>query len=401
MMKELVGGITIVPGIKAAGIHCGIKPRGKDLALIVSEPPAVAAGLFTRNKIQAESLKLTLSHIKYGWASAILINSGNANCCTGTEGYSQAEEVAFMVANYLHTDPRSVLLASTGVIGKKLPWDRVKSSLPELIKRLSPKGSREAAEAILTTDKKIKETAWQWEHKGQIFYLGGIAKGAGMIQPELATMLCFLATDLNIDRDLLQSALKKAVDKSFNRITIDGDTSTNDTVICLANGTANNTKVCSKNSLYRSFQEALDQATFNLAQLLIKDGEGVNKVVKIRVIGAGTVTTAQAIARSLANSLLVKTAFYGEDPNWGRMMMAIGKAGIQINPEKINITLDDLPIVQNGIEILRAWEEEARKILRQKEFCVTINLNLGKAESVMWTSDLSVDYVQFNSQYLT
>ena len=401
MIREVTGGITVVPGIKAGGIQCGIKEAGKDLALIVSDPPAISAGLFSRNKVQAEPLKLTLDHIKYELTRAILVNSGNANCCTGPEGYSHAQELASLTAKYLQADPRAILLASTGIIGKKLPLEKIKTALPSLIKALSPEGGRAAAEAILTTDKTSKELAVEWNYRGQTFHLGGIAKGAGMIQPDMATMLCFLATDFNIERSLLQYALKKAVDKSFNRITIDGDTSTNDMVICLANGLARNERVCTKNQAYRAFQEALDHVTLALAHLIVQDGEGITKFIEIRVVGAATPRDAEAVARSLANSLLVKTAFFGEDPNWGRFMMAIGKAEARVNPNKISIAVDDLNLVQQGVAVLGAWEEKAREIFRKKEIRVVVDLNLGRAETVIWTSDLSTEYVRLNSQYLT
>lgn len=401
MIRQVSGSITVVPGIKAAGVQCGIKEKGKDLALIASDPPAVPAGVFSRNKVQAESLKLTINHIKYGLTKAILVNSGNANCCTGPEGYSHAQELACLLANYLQEDPRSILLASTGIIGKKLPLEKIKAALPGLINALSIEGGRDAAGAILTTDKVKKEMTVEWNYQGRTFHLGGIAKGAGMIQPDMATMLCFLATDFNIDRNLLQYALKTAVDKSFNRITIDGDTSTNDMVICLANGVAGNDRVQTKNQAYKTFQETLDHVTLSLAHLIVRDGEGVTKFVEIRVTGAATTKDARAIARSLANSLLVKTAFFGEDPNWGRFMMAIGKAGARVNSERINIALDGLTIVQQGVEIQEAWEEKAKEVLRKTEIKVIVDLNLGSAETVVWTTDLSQDYVRLNSQYLT
>jgi len=398
---RLAGGITAVPGIRAAGIHCGIKPEGKDLALIVSDPPAVAAGLFTQNKVKSESLKLTLNHIKYGLTKAILINSGNANCCTGPEGYNHARELTHLLADYLNTSPHSILLASTGIIGKRLPLNKIKDSLPRLIQELSTSGGGNAAEAILTTDKIKKEVAFSCDYQGLVFHVGGMAKGAGMIHPHLATMLCFLATDLNIEKTLLQKALKRAVDESFNRITIDGDTSTNDTVICLANGRAANERIRRDGGLYRAFQEVLSQVTLILAQLLLRDGEGVNKVIEIRVRGAETVKAARLIARTVANSLLVKTAFYGNDPNWGRLMMAIGRAGCRIIPEKIDISLDNLYIVKGGMEVKGAWEAEAARILAQDRFCVNIDLKMGKGEAIIWTCDLSVEYVKFNSHYTT
>jgi glutamate N-acetyltransferase/amino-acid N-acetyltransferase len=401
MIRQVTGGITIVPGIKAAGIRCGIKERGKDLALIVSEPPATSAGLFSRNKVKAEPLKLSIDHIRYDLTRAILVNSGNANCCTGPEGYSHAQELARLLSNSFQEDPRSILLASTGVIGKKLPIEKIKAALPRLTRSLSSEGGRNAAEAILTTDKISKEGAVAWDYKGQTFHLGGIAKGAGMIQPEMATMLCFLATDFNIDRGLLQYSLKKAVDKSFNCITIDGDTSTNDMVICLANGVARNKIVRTRNQAYMIFQEALDQVTLSLAHLIVRDGEGVTKFVEIKVVGASTSKDARAVARSLANSLLVKTAFFGEDPNWGRFMMAIGKAGARVNPDKINIALNGLTIVQRGVEVLDPWEERAREILKKEKIRMVVDLNLGKSETIVWTTDLSEAYVRLNSEYLS
>jgi glutamate N-acetyltransferase / amino-acid N-acetyltransferase len=401
MIREITGGITIVPGIKAAGIQCGIKEKGKDLALITTEPSAISAGLFSRNKVQAESLKLTINHIKYGITRAILINSGNANCCTGPEGYSDAQELVRLIAGYLRVDPHYILLGSTGIIGKKLPLEKIKTAFPQLINALSPEGGKDAAEAILTTDKVVKEVAVEWTYQNQTFHLGGIAKGAGMIQPDLATMLCFLATDFNINRDLLHYSLKKAVDRSFNCITIDGDTSTNDMVICLANGVAGNKEVRTKSGAYRVFQEALNRVTLSLAHLIVQDGEGITKFVEISVVGAATFKDARTIARSVANSLLVKTAFFGEDPNWGRFMMAIGKAQARVNPARIDIALDDLPIVQQGVEVTGSWGEKARGILKKKEIKVMVDMNLGHAKAVAWTTDLSTEYVKLNSQYLT
>ena len=338
-------GVTAPQGFEAAGIHCGIKKPGiLDLALLVSTVPGPIAGVFTKNRVVAAPVILDRRHLRQHRGRAIVVNSGNANACTGAQGLKAAEAMAAAVAQGLAIPVTHVFVGSTGVIGRVLPIDRVKEGIPTLIAKLSRTGGRQAAQAILTTDLRPKTVVVQARIGGKVLTIGGMAKGSGMIHPNMATMLGYLTTDAAIAPAALQRALKSAVDQSFNCITVDGDTSTNDTVLCLANGLAKNATIQSGTTHYRQFEELLTQASQALALAICRDGEGVTKVVKIAVGGAKTLAAAKRVASTIATSNLVKTALFGEDANWGRVMGAIGRSGVPINPDKLTVCFDKVVI---------------------------------------------------------
>src|SRR3972149_3258803 len=340
-MKEIKGGITAVRGIKASGISCGIKKTGKkDLALIVSEVEASAAGVFTENLVKAAPVILSQKNIKKGRARGIIVNSGNANACTGNTGHKHAGEMVDLTAKSLGVSPEKILVASTGVIGDPLPIEKIKKGIPVLVKKLSRTGEMDAAEAIMTTDIVSKVAAVEYKYGRESIRIGGIAKSSGMIYPRLAPMLSFFTTDISISPKLLNIALKESADKSFNMITVDGDTSTNDTVLILANGLAGNKKVEDKRSKgFTMFVEALNHVTTTLSKMIVKDGEGATKFVEINVKRAKNFEDAKKIALSIANSNLVKTALFGEDPNWGRIVSAAGDSGVKFDLDKLKLSI--------------------------------------------------------------
>ncbi|MFV1952072.1 MAG: bifunctional glutamate N-acetyltransferase/amino-acid acetyltransferase ArgJ [Nitrospinota bacterium] len=400
-MKEIQGGITSVQGIKSSGIHCGIKDMGKDLALITSETIAEAAGVFTTNRVRSASVRLCSENLKKGkGCNGIIINSGNANACT-KDGYMNAQEMVKLAAAYLDIPFESILIASTGVIGLPLPMERLRNGIPELIRNLSTSGGMDAAEAILTTDKEPKLSAVEYETDGKAIRIGGIAKGSGMIYPRMATMLSFLVTDVSIDKDILQYALEESVKRSFNMITVDGDTSTNDTVLCLANGLAGNKRITDMDDNMVRFMEGLDYVTQDLAKKIVQDGEGATKFIEVCVKGAMTSGDAEKIAFSIANSNLVKTAFFGESPNWGRIMSAAGVSGVEFDVEKIDIYFNEEKVVKGGVGIGRNNEEGIKKTLKQRDITITIDLCMGGKRTSVWTSDLSYDYIRINADYKT
>lgn len=395
-MKELSSGVTAARGFSASGLACGIKKNSlPDLALVFSELPATAAGVFTTNKVKAAPVIISGERIKGATARAVVINSGNANACVGAEGLSAALAISQSIAEGLKIKPEEVLIASTGVIGVPLPADRVIGAIPSLVRDLSTTGGGAAARAIMTTDTYAKE--WAVELKSGI-RIGGMAKGSGMIQPNMATLLSVITTDALLDQDILQDLLGKAVKKTFNRITVDGDTSTNDSVFLLANGASGKPTLTTEEEV-QEFFEGLYQVCLHLAQMLARDGEGATKFITVRVCGAGSEMEAETAARAVANSNLVKTAFFGEDANWGRIITAVGYSGITFTPEQIEISLGDL-VVYSG-EGLPFDEEKAGQILGEKEIEVNINLNQGEAEAMIWTCDLSYDYVKINGIYRT
>ncbi len=399
-MKTIKGGITAVPGFLASGIHCGIKKvKAADLALIFSKEPCAAAGLFTTNRVIAAPVRLTQNHIKSGRLQAIVANSGNANACTGPRGETIAREMAERTARRLGIAPELVAVASTGVIGEPLPLEAIRSGIPKSVKMLNARGGRNAARAIMTTDKKFKETAVQLKIGGRTVTLGGIAKGSGMIHPTMATMLAFLATDLRVEPSLLQVMLTTAVNRSFNMITVDGETSTNDMVLCLANGRAGNPDLNRSETARLSFQSALDAACLQLARMIVQDGEGATKFVEIRVRGAINDAGAKAVALCVASSNLVKTAFFGADANWGRIMAAIGAAGVDVNPDRISLAFDHVPLVKKGIGLGKAADRRATRVLKQRSFSLTIDLHAGTASATAWTCDLSYEYIRINAAY--
>ncbi|MDF0672730.1 MAG: bifunctional glutamate N-acetyltransferase/amino-acid acetyltransferase ArgJ [Nitrospira sp.] len=393
-------GITAPLGFQAAGIHCGIKkPDLLDLALCVSDASGPIAGVFTKNRVVAAPVLLDRQHLRSRRGRAIIVNSGNANACTGEQGLAAAKAMARAVAEQLSLPVHQVFVGSTGVIGRVLPIDRITAAVPTLIAHLSIPGGDQAAHAILTTDLRPKTVARQAKIGGRVVTIGGMAKGSGMIHPNMATMLAYLTTDAAIAPAALQSALKSAVDQSFNCITVDGDTSTNDTVLCLANGLARNRPIQQCTKPYRDFERLLTDAAQELALMICRDGEGVTKVVAIRVHEAATMTAAKRVAGTIATSNLVKTALFGEDANWGRVMAAIGRSGVAIDPDRVTVRFDDIVMVRRGVGMGPEAEQKIAPVFKQKEFTVTVQLGQGQAHAHMWTTDLSYDYVRINASY--
>ncbi|MEW6245926.1 MAG: bifunctional glutamate N-acetyltransferase/amino-acid acetyltransferase ArgJ [Nitrospirota bacterium] len=394
------GGVTAPQGFRAAGIHCGIKnKKAKDLALIVSDQEGPIAGLFTTNQIAAAPVVIDRLHLRQGVGRAIIVNSGNANACTGHEGLAAAEEMAALVAARLGVTREKVFVGSTGVIGQPLPIERIRAGIPLLMRRLRRGGGTEAAQAIMTTDLKVKQVAVKGTIGGRTVTVGGMAKGSGMIHPDMATMLAYLTTDARITQPSLQLALRAAVDQSFNCISVDGDTSTNDTVLCLANGLAGNTIIEADTSDARLFQRLLDAACLSLALQVCRDGEGVTKVVQIIVSGARADEDARRVAQTIATSCLVKTALFGEDANWGRIMAAIGRSGVPLDPEQITLAFDGVTMVKAGVGSGAQVERRIERIFRRKEFTISVDLGLGHGSARLWTTDLSYDYVKINASY--
>lgn len=393
-------GITAPVGFRAAGLHCGIKKPGLlDLALIVSECSGPIAGLFTTNKVVAAPVILDRHHLRHGRGRAILVNSGNANACTGSAGLLAARQTASRLAKALGVPTQQVFVGSTGVIGRTLPVDRILKALPDLVHGLSVRGGAQAARAILTTDLKPKSVVRRARINGRMVTIGGIAKGSGMIHPEMATMLGYLTTDAAITQKALQRALREAVDASFNCISVDGDTSTNDTVLCLSNGMADNRQIKEGSPAFRQFTRLLTEACEPLALAICRDGEGVTKVVKIEVVGAASLRQARAVARTIGTSNLVKTALFGEDANWGRVMAAVGRAGVPVDPSKISLSFGGIPMVRRGVGLGLHAERRIAKVFQRKEFTITVGLGHGSHCAHLWTTDLSYDYVRINASY--
>jgi glutamate N-acetyltransferase/amino-acid N-acetyltransferase len=398
----LEGGITAVPGVLASGVAAGVKPGGKrDLALIYSPTPARAAAVFTSNQVKGAPVRVSMDHIREGTAQAIVASSGCSNVCTGSQGLEDAREIARRVAELLRIAERHVLIAATGVIGVPLPMDRIRASLPELVKSLSPQGGRAAAEAIMTTDTRPKEVALRLDVGGRPVTIGGIVKGVGMIDPHLATMLCFIATDAVVGREALGAITRRAVDRSFNRITVDADQSTSDTVAVLANGLAENAPLPAGSRGLRQLGRGLEAVAERLARLLVVDGEGASHLFTVSVRGAASRRDARTVARSVATSLLVKTAINGGDPNWGRIMMAVGKCAARVDQDRIAIAFDDERLVEGGVRRESSRLERIREIMAQPEFTITIDLGLGPGEDRIVTCDLSEEYVRINAKYTT
>ncbi|HGJ65708.1 TPA: bifunctional glutamate N-acetyltransferase/amino-acid acetyltransferase ArgJ, partial [bacterium] len=330
-MKEIDGGITAVPGIKTAGIASGIKATGtKDLIVIFCDELATSAGTFTTNKVKSAPVLVSMEHIKCGKAQAVVANSGNANASTGEQGIKDAKKMAELTAKELGISSEHVLVASTGKIGRFMPMDKVESGIKLAVSKLSYTGGHEAAQAIMTTDTFPKECAVEFELQGKKTHIGGMVKGAGMINPTMATMLCFITTDVAIEQNLLQTALKAAVDKSFNMVSVDGDMSTNDTVIILANGRACNEKITKQNNGYNEFLKGLSHVTTSLAKMIAKDGEGATKFIELQLKGAKSEDDARKATHAIAQSPLLKCALFGEDPNWGRIMSSLGSSRIDM-----------------------------------------------------------------------
>jgi glutamate N-acetyltransferase/amino-acid N-acetyltransferase len=389
-----------VNGFLFSGISSGIKKDGsRDLGLIYSEVPAQVAGLFTTNRVKAAPVLLDMERIKGGQCQALIVNSGNANACTGSQGLRDARRISSLMAKRLGIDEQLVFASSTGVIGTPLPFNKIKEGIPKLIEALSPEGWMKTVEAIMTTDTFPKVEVATCRIKGKQVKLCGMVKGAGMIRPNLATMLSFLVTDANIKASLLQRMLERAAEVSYHRITVDGETSTNDTVLLLANGKASHPSLNRMERDGEKIQSMLSEVCQNLAKSLVKDGEGATKFIEILIQGARDKEDAKQAAYAVAHSPLVKTAFFGEDANWGRILCALGHSGTPINPNRIDVSFDKVPIVKNGMGTGLRVEERANQILKKKSFRVTINLHQGKSQFSVFTTDLSIDYVKINASY--
>ncbi|MDI3533659.1 MAG: glutamate N-acetyltransferase / amino-acid N-acetyltransferase [Thermosediminibacterales bacterium] len=400
MLSKFDGDVCSPKGFKASGVLCGIKKSKRDLAVIFSETPANSAAVFTQNKFAAAPLVVSKENLKNGIAQAVVVNSGNANACTGTQGISNAKRMAELTAKLLRINSSDVLVASTGVIGVQLPMNKIEKGIKEAVKNLKTDGGKEAACAIMTTDTFQKTVAVKTEIGGAEITIGGIAKGSGMIHPNMATMLGFITTDVKITTSLLKKALKESVEKSFNMITVDGDTSTNDMVAVLANGLANNNVIETEGEDFEKFKSALDEVTVTLAKAIVRDGEGATKFIEVEVKGAETFEDAKTVAMAVANSNLVKTAFFGEDANWGRIVCAAGYSGANVVPEKLDLFVKDFKLVENGTPTDYS-EEEVSEYLKNKELKITIDLGLGNQKATAWTCDLSYDYVKINGSYRT
>jgi|MudIll2142460700_1097286.scaffolds.fasta_scaffold26552_2 glutamate N-acetyltransferase/amino-acid N-acetyltransferase len=389
-----------VSGFLFSGISAGIKKDGKrDLGLIYSEVPAQVAGLFTTNKVKAAPVQLNMERMKRGLCQAIIVNSGNANACTGSQGLRDAKRVSSLIAQQLGINENLVFPSSTGVIGSPLPMKKIEERIPELMDCLSAEGWMNTVEAIMTTDTFPKIEVATCRIKGRRVKLCGMVKGAGMIYPNLATMLSFLVTDANIKASLLQRMLEKASEVSYNRITIDGETSTNDTVLLLANGRAEHPILNQMGRDGEIFQSMLFKVCQNLAESLVKDGEGATKFIEILIRGARSKEDAKRAAYAIAHSPLVKTAFFGEDANWGRILCALGHSGVRINPNRIDVFFEKAPIVKNGMGVRPRLEEKAAEVIKKRSFKVTVDLYQGKSQFSILTTDLSLDYVKINASY--
>lgn len=390
----------IVNGFKAGAVAAGIKKQGGlDLALIFSETEAAAAGVFTTNKVKAAPVILSQESVRRGKARAILANAGNANACTGQAGLLVARQTAERTARELKVKPEEVLVASTGVIGAPLNADLIVSAMPTLVRNLAADGLPTAVQAVMTTDSFSKMAQFEGVADGKPFKIAGIAKGAGMIMPDMATMLCFVLTDVSIEVALLRKALVSAVDRTFNRITVDGDTSTNDTVLILANGLAGNGPLDTGD--FEGFEKGLTQVLGQLSTMVVKDGEGATKVIRIEIKGAASARDADKAARTVANSTLVKTAFYGQDANWGRIMAALGRSGVDMEEASTSIWVDQVKIVDQGVGAGVDREKEAAERMKNSEFTLTVDLGRGPHEDRIVTCDLTHEYVSINATYRT
>lgn len=391
----------IIKGFQYSAVAAELRKKDRlDLGLIFSEKPAVAAGVFTTNKVKAAPVLLDMERIGQGKAQAVLVNSGVANACTGKIGLQVAQTCSGLTAVALNIEENLVQLASTGVIGEQLPVEKVAAGMDELVSGLSPSGYDDVARAIMTTDTVPKTAGRTCMIGNKEVKLFGMAKGAGMIMPDMATMLCFVMTDVDIASDILQTHLSEAVKLSFNRITVDGDTSTNDTVLVLANCTSGNPEIVSRESEdSRIFATALIDLLKDLALQIVSDGEGATKTVIIRIKNAVTEKDAEQAARTIANSPLVKTAFFGQDANWGRIIAALGRAGIEFDQNQVDIFFNDVLLVQDGLAQGTAAETKATEVLKQKKFVVTIDLKKGRETAEIYTCDLSFDYIKINADY--
>ncbi len=404
-MNIILGGVTAAKGFKASGIHCGIRRNKakRDLSLILSETDANAAAVYTTNLVKGAPLKVTKNNIADGKARAVICNSGNANTCN-ENGLEIAEQTCSLLGEALNINPADVVIASTGVIGQPLNIEPIKNGIPSLINELSENGSQYAAEGIMTTDTKVKEVAVEFTVGGKSCKIGGIAKGSGMIHPDMATMLVFITTDCNISSEMLQKALSTDIESTFNMISIDGDTSTNDMVCVLANGMAENTEITQENDDFKTFMKALNTVTVYLCRCIAGDGEGATKLLECKVSGAENEGIAKAVAKSVICSSLTKAAMFGADANWGRVLCAIGYSKARVDVNKIDVAFKsqkgEIPVCKNGAGI-KFSEEKAKEILLENEIEIIVNLNSGEYEATAWGCDLTYDYVKINGDYRT
>jgi glutamate N-acetyltransferase/amino-acid N-acetyltransferase len=404
-MKIISGGICAAKGFKSNGIHCGIRHNRtkRDLALIYSETLCSAAAVYTTNLVKGAPLIVTKQHLENGKAQAVICNSGNANTCNAN-GKEIAEQTCALLANEIGINKDDVVVASTGVIGQPLNIEPIKKGIPELVKGLSSDGSKSSAEAIMTTDVALKEIAVEFTVDGKTCKIGGIAKGSGMIHPNMATMLVFITTDANISSEMLNKALKSDIQETFNMISIDGDTSTNDMVTVLANGMAGNKQIDSEGKDFDEFMKALNTVNVHLCRMIAADGEGATKLLECNVSGAQDKLTAKTVAKSVICSSLLKAAMFGADANWGRVLCAIGYSGAKVDVNKIDVSFasskGEIQVCKNGSGVAFS-EEKAKEILLEKEILIKVSLNDGDVCSSAWGCDLTYDYVKINGDYRT
>lgn len=420
MFKD--GGVTAPRGFLASGVHCGIREgtAKKDLALVLSERDAVCAGVFTQNRVKAECVKLSIERVAHGHARAVIANSGIANACTGEEGRRNAENTAAICADALGIDDEDVIVYSTGVIGLELPMERIKEGIPPLCRALSKDGHIGAREAIMTTDTHFKECAVQFELEGRLVTIGAMAKGSGMIHINLGTMLCVITTDCAISREMLDKALRASVAGTFNCVSIDGDTSTNDSLVILANGMAENPAITEEGEDYDAFLSALNALNTQMARKIAGDGEGATRLIECNVTGARDVATARGLAKAVISSSLLKAAVFGADANFGRILCAMGYSGYDFDPDKTTITLESaegsvrpgatdfmgeqigalrsVKVYENGVP-LPFDEELAKKVLSEAEIKIEVECRDGNSSGTAWGCDLTYDYVKINGDY--
>ena len=404
-MEFIKGGVCAAKGFKAGGIHCGIRKNRtkRDLALIVSEKKAAAAAVYTTNLVKGAPLTVTKAHLSDGYAKAVICNSGNANTCN-EGGIEIAEQTCELLGAELNISPKDIVVASTGVIGQPLDITPIKNGIPSLVKSLSENGSENAAEGIMTTDTKVKEIAVSFKLGGKTCKIGGIAKGSGMIHPNMATMLVFITTDCAISPEMLKKALSSDIKETFNMISIDGDTSTNDMVTVLANGMAENAEITADGEDFNAFMKALNTVNVYLCRRIAGDGEGATKLIECKVTGAESLETAKTVAKSVICSSLTKAAMFGSDANWGRVLCAIGYSGAEVDVNKIDVAFKsqkgEIAVCKNGAGIPFS-EEKAKEILLEPEIEILVELNSGEYSSCAWGCDLTYDYVKINGDYRT
>lgn len=401
MIKKDTQGVTFAKGFTAAGVKAGIKKSGNlDVAVIYTKTQAVVAGTFTQNKVAAAPVYVSKEVVATGTAHAIVANAGCANACTGQQGLDDAHKMAQIAADELGVNADDVIVGSTGVIGVSLPMNKLEAGIKDAVANLSADGSGNAGRAIITTDTHSKSVTCEFELSGKTVRMGAIAKGSGMIRPNMATMLCYITTDIAIDQALLQKAVSGCVEKSFNMISVDGDMSTNDMVIVLANGEANNAKITEENADYQIFFDKLMMLCTELAKQIAADGEGASKFLTINVKGAKSFADAKTVGMAIANSPLVKTAFFGEDPNWGRVICAVGYSGADMVPEKTVVKFGGITIFANGTGA--TYDEKAlAHVMKEKDIVIDIELNMGQEDATVWSCDLSYEYVKINGEYHT